>query len=401
MKPLFALPLVLVATTIALATWQHRTLTGLRQTEARLNSGRGSTEAGSPAPGPADGSETPPAPPPQVTDQELPAFIAEALTVKSEFESDRWFKISDKGDFSHPALCETLRRLSSAQLRAVLEAWQGGEAFAGDMATGLHRFMLLAGKVNPSATVPLMYELRAQRGEKAVPGAPSEAWRQWFRQDPDGLLQWARSAGLPEGFGDSCGLWTDAVLTARDPSEEHVRQLLAHGSDGDNWTHNEVVLKLPTQQARLTFFRSLHDATGGVTDDLVTYVWQLAQRLPFAQLAQIADETPTIKPAQPEEFAGRVGDDPLGSLRWEIAIHSRDSTAEQRWAWLTQHEEDRPSGKTLQWLAKKWSEDDYASTAAWVRSLPPGPERDTATQGLITSLKWNGAPERAREWEKK
>ena len=392
--------IAVISAAVAFAAWQRSILIELHRTEARLHSESVGTETISPAPAPQEESDVQNSQTSPVSDAEAIAFTAAVLAVKAEFETNLWSKLSDENQLSHPILCETLRRLTSGQLRAILDAWLGGEPYAGDRATGINRFMLLAGKVNPSAAVPLMYELLKERGEEKMPGSLPMAFQQWFRQDADGLLKWAQQAGMPDGFGGLCAIWADAVLAAREPSVENVRKLASHKHGWDGFSRNEVVLKLPTQQARLTFFQSLHEATGGVSDDIGIYVWQLADRVPFTQLAHLADETPAFKPSKPEgETFDGMGVTPLGSLRLEIADRSRDGTAAQRWEWLTQREEDRPSGKHLGWLVKKWCKNDYADTAAWVRALPPGPERDTATKEVIAFLKYNGGGKLVSEWE--
>ena len=389
---------------VALAAWQRRTLVALRAEEGRIVAEQRGTlyQIETVASQVEEGRRHVSAP--TITDAEMADFTVAVFAVQSEFETNQWLKVSDENGLSHPVLCETLRRLTTAQLRAVIEAWPGEETPGGDRATGIHRFMLLAGKVNPAAAVPLMYELLSERGYERtyydVPGAPAGAFQCWFRKDPDGLLKWAQQARMPEGFGGMCATWADAVLAVGEPSVENVRELASHPSRWDNQSGSEVVLKLPTSAARLRFFQSLHTVTGGVCDDLGAFVWPLAQRLPFSQLAYLADQTPAFKPSEPER---QTALDPtpqqLGSLRLEVAARSRDGTAAQRWDWLTQREEDRPSGKLLGRLVKEWCTNDYTDTATWVRSLPPGTARDNATKEVIAFLKWNGASNLVPDWE--
>ena len=61
--------------------------------------------------------------------------------------------------------------------------------------------------------------------------------------------------------------------------------------------------------------------------------------------------------------------------------------------------EDRPSGKFLGRLVTAWGKNDYPDTAAWVRRLPPGPERDVVTKEMIAFLKHNGGAKLVPEWE--
>lgn len=390
-----------ISVAVAFGVWQRSTLTDLRAEEARLSSEPVELKSGQTASAPQDASDAENSRILPFTDAEMTAFTAAILAVKEDFETNRWSKVSDENQLSHPILCETLQRLTSKQLRSILDAWPGGEANAKDRATGLSRFMLLAGKVNPSAAIPVMYELLKERGEEMVPGSPQVAFQHWFRHDPDGLLQWVRQAGLPDGFDGLAATWADTVLAAREPSVENVRKLVSHNKHGwDDWMRSEAVLKLPTQEARLTFFQSLHEATGGVADDIGIYVWQLADRVPFIQLAHLADETPAFKPSRPEgkTFDGFRDNEPRGSLRCEIAVRSRDGTAAERWAWLTKRAEDRPSGKLLGRLVKAWCQHDYPDTAAWVRALPPGLERDAVTKEVIAFLKDSGAAKLVPEW---
>ena len=177
---------------------------------------------------------------------------------------------------------------------------------------------------------------------------------------------------MPDGFDGACAIWADAATALREPSVENVRKFASHKEYEAGFAANEVVQKLPAQEARLTFFQSLPAATGGVHDSLGVYVWTLAKRVPFGQLAFLADNAPAFRPSKPdgESFDG-LEDEARGSLRTEVAIDSRDSTATRRWKWLTQREEDRPTGKLLGRLVANWCKNDYADTAAWVRSATP------------------------------
>jgi hypothetical protein len=332
----------------------------------------------------------------------LVRFSTSLFAIKDEFETDRFLQLKAERGLSHVLLCDTIERLSTAQLRSVVEAWPTDEKSEGKRKLGIHRFVILAGDINPSATIPLMYDLRDEWGETNVPGSARETFQYWFRHDSEGLLKWAMQAGMPEGFEDGCAIWADAALVARAPSVENVRKLISHKTNWA-WAQIEAVSKLATSEARLTFFQNLHIATGGVYNDLGPLVRKLSERIPFAQLAYLADTAPTFQTSQPQRSGGlNTGgpEDQLGSLRLEVAAHSRDGTAAQRWNWLTQRSEDHPSDKLFGRLVDAWCKSDYAETAAWIRSLPPGYDRDMATKAVIAFLEYNGAPQFVLEWKR-
>ena len=85
---------------------------------------------------------------------------------------------------------------------------------------------------------------------------------------------------------------------------------------------------------------------------------------------------------------------PPGSRR--CAVHG---TAETRWQWLTQRSEDRPAGKLLERLVYEWCEHDFPDTASWAKTLPSGPEQDTARKTIAYFLSYRGAKDLAKEWD--
>ena len=134
----------------------------------------------------------------------------------------------------------------------------------------------------------------------------------------------------------------------------------------------------------MMFLQNLHAATGGTSDDLLAFITPLMKRTPFPQMAELADAAPTIS------ASGKIVDSddpplqaPFGSLRFELARASRDGTAAERWHWLVQRNEDRAAGTSLEKLVTSWCLNDYFDTAAWVRTLPAGAERDSAAKGIM------------------
>jgi hypothetical protein len=118
------------------------------------------------------------------------------------------------------------------------------------------------------------------------------------------------------------------------------------------------------------------------------------------QLAYLSDNTPAFKPSQIERSAVLgLGTEVLGSFRYEVAVRSRDGTAQQRWEWLTQREEDRPGEKALGRLAQAWFANDYQDAANWIRSLPAGADREHAIKEVIQFLERNGERSRIAEWK--
>ncbi len=391
--------IAIMAVAFAVAYWQRTTLEELRNLEDRASANSSPSDEETPGVEPFPVVNVNPSVSDPVTDAELVKFTESLLSVKDEFESDRWLKLSEPGtQLSHPVLCETIRRLSGKQIRAVLEAWRA-EPPTKERNTGLHRLMLLAGKVNPSETLPLMYELRKESSEREVPGHVGSVFEHWFRMDPDALLKWAKEAGMPTGFDNQCAIWADAVAALQEPTVENVRKFASHKSYNAESAARALAMKLDSQDKRLSFFRSLHEATGGVYDNFAGYMWPLVSRVPFEQLAVVADSVPDFRTSVDGKKNLVNKEVPLGSFRFEIAVNSRDSTAARRWEWLTKREEDRPSDKQLGRLVDEWCESDYPDTASWIRSLPPGAPRDAAVKKVVAFLEYNGRKDLAPEWK--
>jgi hypothetical protein len=334
-----------------------------------------------------------------VTGTELAEFASSVYATKDGYVTDLGIRISGEDHPSHPEICEPLSRLTSAQIRAVIDAWPAQPSPGEERGSRIQNFLRLAGRVNPAATVPLIYELLTEpKGIRMPDWAVEEPFRHWLRHDPEGLLQWAQQAGMPEGYKGQCAMWADAALVVRDSSVENLRRLLGHQAIYFP-PSSEVILKFQTPEARLKFFQNLHAATDGVYDDLREFVRPLAARIPFAQLAYMADATPHFKRSG-REHKGLYGQpEERGSLRFEVALDSRDGTAAQRWEWLTQRPEDHPSDNAFQQLVDAWCKNDYGDTASWIRSLPPGSDRDTGKKKVIAYLETHGGGDFLSEWK--
>jgi hypothetical protein len=194
-----------------------------------------------------------------------------------------------------------------------------------------------------------------------------------------------------------CAIWADAAETLRAPSVENVQRFLTHKGYYADSAASQLAAQLPSAELRLQFFRSLHAASGG-TLNVEGYVGPLVANISFAELAHLADSVPPFTPVT--NFTGNPfkRGQPAGSLRCEIAIHTRDGTAETRWQWLTQRPEDRPAEKLLERLVYEWCEHDFPDTASWAKTLPSGPERDTARKTIAYFLSYRGAKDLAKEW---
>ena len=395
MKPAI---IAIVVVTIAIAYWQRTTLEELRILEAGASAVSNPSDDGTPVVEPLPSVSEHPSVTNPVSDSELAEFTQTLLAVKSEFETDRWFKMSTPGtQLSHPVLCETLRRLNRKQIRAVLDAWRA-EPPTNERSAGLHRFMGLADRVNPAEALPLLYEPHKDGERTKMLWHVSTAFEHWFRMDPSGLLKWAKDAGMPTDFDNQCEIWTDAVVALQNPTAESVGRFVAHKTYHAENAARAIAVKLDTQEARTAFFQSLHGATDGVFDKFAVYMWPLVSRVPFEQLAIVADGVPDFRSSVEEEINGaqRIA---LGSFRFEIAAKSRDSTAARRWEWLTKREIDSPSDIQLGRLVNEWCETDYPDTASWIRSLPPGALRDAAGKKVVAFLKYNGREDLIADWE--
>lgn len=396
--------ITLVFAGVAIGFWQRTEIESLHAAEA-LSLGerqQATVEGETSAAAQAEGDSVEPADA-LVSDEEVTAFSTDLISVRAEFATDRWYKNRHETWTENPKVCETLRRLTSQQLRAIIASWESSEPSDPQQKNGIHRFMNLAGMMNPRAALEVMYQLKDERGEKGVLGWIDVPLKSWFRKDPSALLAWLKEKGFPEGFNRSAQVWADAATVLNEPTTENVAKLVPVIT---GYAAIELARKLPTQESRTAFFRNLHAANGGKSDDVRTFVRAMADKVPFSQVAQIADAVPPFRPSVPEKKDCYDKMQPLGSLRFEVALGSRDGTPEQRWNWLVRQPDDRPTGKVLNYLLSQWCERDYSDVAIWARGLPPGEERDEIRKAIHTFVKEDqrmrpkgDGKDRAAEWE--
>ncbi len=392
----------LVVAALGFAAWQRAQIVELRQMEQRLVSEAAvhptPTQPSAATPGvPAvdQPSES------RLSDEDFTRFTSQVMGRRRDFETERFYKFArvSAGNWAaFPDLCEPLSRLSPAQLLTVLKEWTGGKPIQRGGEEGPGRFLMLAERVNPAALVKLIYQLQEEKDSFLAAPYPQMALQYWFRQDSDELLRWARAVGTPGGFENACAIWADAAEVVREPSVENVRRFLGHGASYEaKGAAAALVSRLRTDEARLQYFQSLHTVTKGKVANPGTCLGSLPLTTPFGKLAHLADALPPFEPADPAARPFFYGE-PIGSLRYEVAASSRDGTAEQRWRWLLQRPADAPSGKLLLRLTREWRDQDFADTAAWARSLPPGPDRQTVFRDMEKHLKQHGKGELAKEW---
>ena len=65
----------------------------------------------------------------------------------------------------------------------------------------------------------------------------------------------------------------------------------------------------------------------------------------------------------------------------------------------TRRPEDHPSDNLFKQLVEAWCKNDYGDTAAWIRGLPTGSDRERATKYLIAYLKHHGRGHLVSEWK--
>jgi hypothetical protein len=381
MKTRFALFLLTVASAVVLV-WQRQTITALRRGEA-LDSGRAAraqTVGALALPQGAklghreDG--------PGLPERQFSEFLGRV----NDYRKLQGAKRSDDAWAMWPSLYEPLSRLSAAQVSELIDGWSDGQPITDTFLKANDSFLWFvfqAASVNPRATLEaLLQHPWPATDEQRI---SHFALHIWFQDDPAGLERWLQANSNSEIFGGKALLWADAAKVVGDPSEENVRQFLTHEGDKQRWSRGDLLLKLGTPEARIAFLKSLHAATGGISDELPAMLGPLMQRTSFAQLARLGDAIPTIRASGNLKANSDWGNEfpkPLSSLRFEIARSCRDGTAAQRWAWLVKREEDRPTGVVLEKLIECWCENDCADTAAWAHGLPESPARTMAIKGV-------------------
>jgi hypothetical protein len=328
------------------------------------------------------------------------------VNMRAEFETNRWQKKRLDTGTENPATCDILSRLTSRQLQSVVTSWESTVAPSDERRNGIHRFMMFAGNINPQASLELMLQLRAERGDKGVPGDAATALNSWFQKDPAALLRWSQKNKESGAFGRECEMWADAAAVVLEPTTEHITKFLPHKSYSASVAAGAIARQLPNYESRLAFFKSYHAATGGKSDDIGTFVWAMTQKIPFPEIAKLADESPAFRPTVLERKDSEGEMQSLGSLRFNVARLSRDGTPEQRWNWLVKTANDRPAGKQLAYLLTSWCERDYSDVAVWARQLAPGAERDEIRKAIYAFVKEDqrmrpkgDGKDRAAEWE--
>lgn len=374
-----------IAVAIAVAVWQQAELGELRSKESAVVATLAQSDAQSVVAKPSTSPETAP-----VSDDELRSFTndlhllrTELLRTRVHFES----AFQERND-----LCDTLRRLTADQIRAVVATL--------DKEVG-HNFMFTAGKVSPRAVLEVMYQMRSEHGETGAPGHAPNAFENWLYEDPAALLNWAREKGFPEGFDNACAQWAAAAAAVVEPTPENMAKLFP--IKGYFCPASHVIVSLPTQDARVTFFRSLHDAIGGASDGDGFYpiFAQFTRHVPFAQASRVADSVPMSRfgVVESHHIVGIESPRTNGSLRYNIARMSRDGTIAERWNWLVSRPEDRPTEVQTNGLIQFWCERDYAEVAAWARGLSNGSERTAVKKAIVKFFgKRGGRTDLSTEW---
>lgn len=395
----------LVIASLGFAAWQRKQIVDLQKAEQQLSS---PAAALSPAPERAPEKLIAPAPDQSfgqgLSEDDFARFTSQVMGRKRDFEEDRFNKfarVSSGNWAAFPDLSEALSRLSPDQLLSVLKQWSGGKPVERSASDGPGNFLMLVERVNPSALVKLIYRLQEEKDPLLSKPYPQMALRYWFRQDSNELLQWARAAGTPGGFDNVCAIWADAAEIIREPSLENVRRFLAHGSSYEAMDATAALAgQLPSDESRLQYFQNLHTVTKGKVAKTDRYLGDLPRTTSFGKLAHLVDSLPPLEPTDPgKESRTFFYGEPLGSLRYELAAESRDGTAEQRWQWLLQRPSDAPSEKLLIRLVREWRDYDFADTAAWAKSLPPGPNREIVHREIARFLKAHGKENLAAEWK--
>jgi|GEM_PF-5482538 len=337
-----------------------------------------------------------------LSETELVQFTDEVLAHRGDFEEKRFLKLANvsAGDWiAVPGLCESLRRLNSAQLRSVLEAWSGGKTIMGGFGSASGSFVMMVERVNPAALAQLYFDDRQEGRVPLVNRDPGFALQLWLQADPAGLWQWAQAAGPAVSGDEKCAVWAAAANVLHDPSAETMRRLCTFQSYTAESAIGLVAKLLPSDEARVRLLQTLHAATGGNVKDMGRYIYRLTERTPFAKLAAMADAVPSFGTPPFQRTSPHSADEPTGNLRYEVALGSRDLTAADRWRWLIQRPGDRPTGALFTHLVKEWCDHDFPDTSQWVKALPPGSEHDAAVQAVVDFLKWNRADDLVAEWE--
>ena len=259
--------------------WQHKTLRGLRAAEFELMNSRPSASTLAPADDSQAGNS--PAIEQPVSDAEMEQLMVEIENLKMlrpNPNQSRFLKPFDALD----AITPTLKRLSAEQLHFAVKQWSGGEVYEvffnnETVDASQTDFLEVTAEINPEAVIQMFFKAPELSEDAAKYLRPS--FRSLFAQDADAAHQLAASTDVPEQFRELCDLWKDAVATFKEPTAENMKRLISHEDKGWDRATVELVKKLPTQEARIAFFRQLSATTDGTfspieVDDLGTMVRQ-------------------------------------------------------------------------------------------------------------------------------
>ncbi len=307
-------------------------------------------------------------------DEEFKDYAASLRSLKSECAEG---KATQRGDIFRmrdldarlAISANSLASLSAEQVQGALEIWTDGEPMTDEMIDkmeGLYSFLWALAAANPEG---LFHSIQSHpwSAEKECRRTVDRGFKAWVRKDPRAMLNWVRDKELKPALAGRSGRWVAAATAILDPSSENIRGLLQYpddsgGQSGESYSvSSEVARALKTQDERVGFFRSLHDASQGNCPSMDQFVAPLAERFTFAQLTHLAESVPKWQ-------AGSK------SLSFEVARLCNERTAKERWNWLVSQTE-APTGEMLETLVRTWCEFDHADTAAWAKTLPPGPLR--------------------------
>ncbi|HLP06779.1 MAG TPA: hypothetical protein VK178_01335 [Opitutaceae bacterium] len=186
-------------------------------------------------------------------------------------------------------------------------------------------------------------------------------------QDPSAAFEKALAMSSERGGGNALGTAARAMVL-RDPTS--AAAVLARIPSGDtrNWAAIQVVDALSASDPKLAAEFALTLAAGN----------SRAAALNTAIHAMAADPDAAIGWIQAELPAGAERDRAIRSVVESIADDA-PADALRRIDLLPSD----ARAETTKSLIQRWAENDIANATTWVEQLPPGPERDAATESLM------------------
>ena len=310
----------------------------------------------------------------------------------------------------------TIERLSPEQLHAAIVAWIG-ESDAPALRNILNyaafgpgvNFVTMATLVNPETVLDTFFQ--HPEISKDAESYVHKALETLFYNDPDAIVRIAEAETIPDAFRDACNVWRYASAALKEPTAENIKRLFSSPElkrRQDGIPVLALLSRLPTQEGRAAYIQTIHERTKGTFDKGHILVQPLAERLPFAQLAQLADSAPPMTPSG-QNF--HELDEPQSlDFRQTVACLSRDASIAARWKWLIKgdeaaaeslltHPRNPKAGSPLNAIIKSWCGDTFEETATWARSLPPGRVRTAAFAAVENFLIHSPRPELAAEWK--